>query len=664
MILDELILHDFGVYAGRQVITLTPPSPNKPIILFGGLNGRGKTTLLDALQLVLFGPLARTSNRNGLAYSDYLARCIHRNAPTQEAAVELAFRHMNDGEEHSYRLHRSWRVTANGCKERFEVIHDGRLDPAMTDNWPNQVEDFIPANIAHLFLFDGEKVEGYAAPESSAAVVGTAIENLLGLDIVGQLEKDLVILERRKRAELKADSTRIEVTQVETELKQVRDRIEVLRSKAASLRTHKVLPLKRDLSKLEDQYRKLGGQLYDRRKEIEDRLRGSEKELSGIIADLVSLAAGALPLLLVGDLLASVGERDQHEEAIRRARDVSAILEERDETVVRLLGAQASGDKRIISKLSELLAQDRRERESLSHEAILLDLSNEARQDLVLMRDRELPVLVSAASDLCRRYQTALDQHNHHRLERDSIPNPDMIADLASKRDSCRQELAEAESEIRQLEADVEGLEREIERRQQHLSRLLAVDADAQFAQDDRGRFLKHSERVRETLTRFRRSVTERHVRRIEQLVLTSYQQLLRKTSLVADLRIDPISFSVTLFGKDGQALSPERLSAGERQLLAIALLWGLAKASGRPLPTAIDTPMGRLDSEHRLHLVERYFPFASHQVLLLSTDEEITSQYLAKLWPRVGRSYTLVFDDLTGSTTVQAGYFARKEAA
>jgi DNA sulfur modification protein DndD len=120
----------------------------------------------------------------------------------------------------------------------------------------------------------------------------------------------------------------------------------------------------------------------------------------------------------------------------------------------------------------------------------------------------------------------------------------------------------------------------------------------------------------------------------------------------------------LTLFDRHGDVLSPEQLSAGERQLLAIALLWGLAKASGRPLPTAIDTPLGRLDTTHRMHLIERYLPFASHQVLLLSTDEEITGDYLKSLRPWIGRTYHLAYDDKAGRTAVAPGYFVEQRGA
>jgi DNA sulfur modification protein DndD len=141
-------------------------------------------------------------------------------------------------------------------------------------------------------------------------------------------------------------------------------------------------------------------------------------------------------------------------------------------------------------------------------------------------------------------------------------------------------------------------------------------------------------------------------------LVLESFRQLARKATLVTDLAIDPAHFTVELRGGDGQIVSPDRLSTGERQLLAVSILWGLGRASGRPLPAVIDTPLGRLDATHRTHLVERYFPHASHQVILLSTDEEIDDRYYAKLKHCVGRTYRLDFDDATDATRVQPGYF------
>ena len=107
------------------------------------------------------------------------------------------------------------------------------------------------------------------------------------------------------------------------------------------------------------------------------------------------------------------------------------------------------------------------------------------------------------------------------------------------------------------------------------------------------------------------------------------------------------IIFSLSLYDSQGQPVPKHRLSAGEKQLLAISFLWGLARVSGRNLPVAIDTPLGRLDSSHRNNLVERYFPTASHQVILLSTDTEIGKSEVEMLREQdaIAREYLLQYD-------------------
>ena len=67
---------------------------------------------------------------------------------------------------------------------------------------------------------------------------------------------------------------------------------------------------------------------------------------------------------------------------------------------------------------------------------------------------------------------------------------------------------------------------------------------------------------------------------------------------------------------------------------------------------------MGRLDSGHRRNLLEHYFPRASHQVVLLSTDKEIDKASYRRLEPAIGRAYRLEYSDAAKSTTVHPGYF------
>jgi DNA sulfur modification protein DndD len=127
---------------------------------------------------------------------------------------------------------------------------------------------------------------------------------------------------------------------------------------------------------------------------------------------------------------------------------------------------------------------------------------------------------------------------------------------------------------------------------------------------------------------------------------------------LVADVQIDPETFAATLIDRKGNELPKSDLSAGEKQIYAIAMLWALAQTSGRPLPMIIDTPLARLDTEHRANLIERYFPAASHQVILLSTDTEIDNRLLADLGTTVSHTYRLDYDPIAGRTVASPGYF------
>ncbi len=134
----------------------------------------------------------------------------------------------------------------------------------------------------------------------------------------------------------------------------------------------------------------------------------------------------------------------------------------------------------------------------------------------------------------------------------------------------------------------------------------------------------------------------------------------MHKSDLVHRVAIDTHTFSLSLYDPQGQPVAKHRLSAGEKQLLAIAFLWGLARVSGRHLPIAIDTPLGRLDSSHRNNLVERYFPTASHQVILLSTDTEIgkTEYERLKELEAIAQEYLLKYNSSEGHTVVEPSYF------
>ena len=114
-------------------------------------------------------------------------------------------------------------------------------------------------------------------------------------------------------------------------------------------------------------------------------------------------------------------------------------------------------------------------------------------------------------------------------------------------------------------------------------------------------------------------------------------------------------NFAVELFDGNANKLDKTKLSAGEKEIYAISLLWALVQVSGRIMPIIIDTPFGRLDSLHRSNLVRKYFPKASHQVILLSQDEEIVDEYYEQIQPHIAKELTIEYKN--GESFVREGY-------
>jgi DNA sulfur modification protein DndD len=169
----------------------------------------------------------------------------------------------------------------------------------------------------------------------------------------------------------------------------------------------------------------------------------------------------------------------------------------------------------------------------------------------------------------------------------------------------------------------------------------------------------------REVLGLFEEKIRNKHIRTLEIYIKDGFESLLRKRSFINSIVICPNTFQLTI-NIVGEGFVPaSKLSAGERQLLAVAVLWALARASGRKLPTVIDTPLGRLDSSHRKSFVMNYFPNAGEQVILLSTDEEIVGNYHQSLKKYLSHEYLIEYDEDKQSSSINSGYFQTfKEAA
>ena len=661
MTLDYIRLENFGAYEGYQEAMLTPQE-GRPVILFGGMNGGGKTTLLDAMQLALYGSKAKVSNRGRMSYRDYLKDSIHRSAdPGEGAGVTLRFRRTVEGKVSHFELYRSWRIGVKGIEETLRVLRDGEFDDVFTSHWDEVIEAYLPVSISNLFFFDGEQIKDLAEGVNAATILGTAISSLLGLDLVDRLDADLRVFERRKKSEgLDPEAARL-LAQAQAELEQIDKEQGRLAMEIGRL-VNEAGRLGKDLRDKEKNFKLEGGELFLQRKSIEARWVELKAKKNAAEVELRELAAGPLPLLMVDSLLENVEQQALTENKIRHNLLLVDAMEERDEALLEILKSE-NLSAAAIKRVDKELRGDRKYRLESAEGTIILDADAHLSAHIAHLRAKVLPDAGEAARKAMRQIENLDEQIARLEAELGRVPDEDRIAKSQQDLDATRKAHAEklAELDTHKVRADV--LARQRNEADARLDRFGDRNIDAKVAEDDRHRMLRHSKKVRETLAKFRTRVIRRHVTNMEELMLEAFRTLLRKSDLVHGLTIDPETFLVTLTGRGNQVLPFDRLSAGERQLLATALLWGLARASGRPVPTVIDTPLGRLDSSHRRHLVERYFPMASHQVILLSTDEEIVGPYYKALEPFVARSYRLAHDEALGQTHIEQGYFEAHEA-
>ncbi|MBD2300113.1 DNA sulfur modification protein DndD [Nostoc sp. FACHB-190] len=655
MIFLELVLQNFGPYSGRQVINLDPRNEDnpRPILLLGGMNGGGKTTLMDAIRLALYGQRAQCSTRGNLSYSDFLNQCVNSKAtPSEKTRIELLFEHIEDDQPVKYRIVRTWEKNPKDGKDALGILGDDDTWPVdyLTSIWDDYIENLLPLGISNLFLFDGEQVKELAEQETPPPIVVEAIRGLLGLELADKLAVDLDVLINRKRKEMADTKDLANIEDIEKRLLQKQEDYQVTEQELANLK-NQVESLETIQQEALDKFVSEGGKIAAERSQLEDKQKEKTAALEAIRQSLCELAAEILPLALIPNLLSQVqtqGASEFRNQQVQLARDV---LIERDKRLLEWLNQLTIAADQV-DKIQAFLAEDvdslyasslqseapwlLADEESLSQldnvRYHLKSACNTAKQHLFSLRNLEEEIIT-----LERQVQTAAEPEAYKKL-RDAVEDSQKeVIQAKSKYETTRQKLAALMDAIEITKKELNDY------------------TDKSIKHQNREHIITSASKVQETLKIFREKLTLRKLNKLEEEVKNCFLYLLHKSDLVFRIAIDTKTFALSLFDFDGKAVPKHRLSAGEKQLLAIAFLWGLAKVSGLRLPVAIDTPLGRLDSSHRQNLVEKYFPAASHQVILLSTDTEIGKKEVETLRKNeaIAREYLLKYDSSTRQTTV-----------
>jgi len=653
MIFKEFIIENFGIYRGIHCVDLQVQD-GKPIVLFGAFNGTGKTTFLDALQLVLYGKHANCSNRAGLGYGSFLASCINRSAEKDAySRLTLSFAHQTDNRIRTFKVERSWVMKGStDPKDRVRVWCDDLYDEHLSLYWDEFVNEFIPITLSELFFFDAEKVENLAHPQRSCELVKTGIENLLGLDLLSQLQLDLGQLEKKRRSSNVDQSVMTKVTNCEDEM---------------GLQNLVISDLKKEIAEIEQQasntniainkarhaVRNAGAHLIEKRDEIKFELGAVEAKLKLNKVEQIKIAAGVGPLGLVTDLIEQAKAQVILETEAKQAKVLNNVISEYDSQILHILKTLDTPPElidKVDAKMAELAALRNNQAEVECY--LNTDLVIFAGLDERIAEENKLRKnLKKSEADL-------LEEQALFQKKLATIPDYDSVQHLLT-------DLAKCEANYKNLHIHIKHKHQLLEQAQakntvlsQRYTNLLAQQNTDTFEQKRAIQVSEHIKQLKVTLQGFSEQLISENIAKLEILVKQKLDALVRKEQLISSLSISPVSFEITLFDVDKQPLPANKLSAGERQLLAIAILWGFAEASGKQLPTVIDTPLGRLDGLHRTKLVNNYFPNAGQQVILLSTDKEIDGDYYLQLKPAISHEYHIKYDAQAKTSSFTKGYF------
>ncbi len=654
MIFKTLELENFGLYAGQQRINLEPER-GRPIILVGGTNGAGKTTILEALTLCLHGRRALGVRVAQERYERHIRSRLHvrpDGPPADEAAITLLFEYVHGGRASDYLVSRRWHRLRSGRIREMLTIHvdEQEVDDLSDASRQDFLDSLLPPALAGFFLFDGEKIQSLAE-DNGGEHLADAVRRLLGLDLIAQLQVDL-----RRFAGLAtkaSGSTSIKrLEEADMKVAAAQERVAALLDQRADLQSrHDQLAAR--IERVRDRLVREGGTLAAERAAIEADARKAASEVAAAEEELRGLIAGPLPFAIAQTIADNLERRLTLEQAA-----------EEDEIVSRRISAAAVKLRRKLKTdtatpvpdlLRELLGvkfgsgMPRLHDMSASERAVLLD-------QLRVIRDG----IRADAARLAKRLRRAHDRRERAERQLQRVPDDEALAPLISELQATERALGGLAADIARLDDERRQAEYELKVAERELRR--ARDAAAKFSKSTQSAEL--ALRTTALLEEYSELAERRRLEQVELEATRYFNRLSRKGELLSEIKIDPETFRVGVVRWDGSELPKERLSAGEKQLFAIAVLWALARASRRPLPVVVDTPLARLDRAHRHRLLREYLPHVSHQAVVLSTDTEVDVAAATTLESVTARRIFLRYDVRSASTTVEEGYFTDTEEA
>lgn len=639
---------------------------DRPIILIGGGNGCGKTTLFDAIYHALYGLEIKTARQ----FDEYFNAGVklEQGVDNKSIVLEISFSGLVLGNETPYKLKRSyqlidgkvrWNVELNMNGNRFTY---GIVTPAAQRADKEEMVNKIiaanlPSELSNYFLFDAMKTSELVKEEQISKLIMKNINSVMGFNKYYQLQEAAdTLLAEKKAAKLENEKQRQEYEQLghqkqgkEAELKQLREDYE----KALEYSNDN-----RDRYEQLKQGRNADNVTRDRINKQKEIIKQVENK-AGEYRESVDKVVKDLELNVLFPSLAH-----------RIRPEVEMIVSER-KRLAEERGEEISDEQlaRITRDIVDYLAESYKELSKVKVDDVVRHMQKGRKHGDVLaekypyLNDANVEVLEKLITDAYVNQFLQLDN------ERESI---DMdVAELPHKREQLQnyeRELSgldynlittyeDNEKNMKELNGRISETEREIQRLS---DKIATFDYDIPQIPDPQYDMLcklpGYFKTLAAKLLASKRRNIEQMMKEQLNLNLVVYAGVIGRVDLSAE-NGEEMTFKI--YHQNGNEIYLSQLNAGAKQTVMQVLLKVLYELGDYNPPVMIDTVMGVLDKESREVILEHYFPDLAHQTILLSTDTEITTERdFKKIAPFVAKTYTLHRDKEAQCTNITNDYF------
>ncbi|MCG6410174.1 DNA sulfur modification protein DndD [Vibrio fluvialis] len=638
-----------------------PDSENgKSIFLIGGMNGAGKTSIMESINYCLYGGKA-----------DEIFRAINRKEIAKgNAAVSFELTaELDDGSE--LIVKRSWSAgviespKAKDLNERLVVVKDGkRVSVQNQQMWQDFIRATVPPGITQFFFFDGEKIQEIAADDHSEVRLKSSLEAALGIQNINQLSSDLLYLKQEERKGFVEISDE-DLTFKESELKKEQAKYTRLNRERDEI--------KEDLTAFKEQYdeaKKRFQATFNRDPESRDAIREAEKRriqtsnrLGQLESEIRVLCEKSLPFSLLGGFFDGIRQQIENERESLQGEAIKEHAEELAKKIVRVVEEpepiynERLSDEKMV-ELEKRIFNLLREGDAQAATDKLLNLSDrDAARILQKIEELEnsdvflIKPLVEEKQELeveLKKIESSLNSGSATESEQE------LFGQLQEEMESCATQIGRKTEQLRILEEDILSLEKKIREIEIEIEKLY----EKHNVSKEKSDFINECDAIAGLLNQFIVRMRKSKVHLLQEKTFEMYKLLSSKSGLIKDITIDEKSYEVKISDRNGHEIKKSGLSAGEKEVFALSLLWGLSQTSQLNLPIIIDTPLSRLDSTHRDNIIRNYFPNAGDQVIILSTDTEIDENYFKVLESHLSGAASLVFNHQQELTTLKTGYF------